>query len=75
MKKLFAVLILLVISGTITAQNENDSNKTSYKFREPKQNSFGRGEKLLFDINYLGVNAGDAIMEVAPDFYLQNGIN
>jgi hypothetical protein len=75
MKKLFAVLILLVISGTITAQNENDSNKTSYKFREPKQNSFGRGEKLLFDINYLGVNAGDAIMEVAPDFYLQNGRN
>jgi hypothetical protein len=70
MKKTILLLgISLIIAANSFAQ-EDTVTKTPYEFRAITQNSFGQGEKLNFTINYVGVKAGDATMEV--DNYLVN---
>jgi hypothetical protein len=70
MKKAIILFGILLLAGAFSFAQEDTITKTNYEFRKVNQNSFGLGEKLNFTINYVGVKAGDAIMEVAP--YLVN---
>ena len=73
MKKTIILFGILLLISAISFAQEDSIKKTNYEFRKISQNSFGTGEKLNFTINYMGVKAGDATMEVAPDLIKVNG--
>jgi hypothetical protein len=65
-------LIMLLYSGIVFSQ---DTSATNYELRKVTQTAFKLGEKLTFKIYYGGVKAGEAIMEIAPDYVNFNGRN
>ena len=64
----------LIITFLFTANSHaQDSKKSGGDFRTIKQNAFTAGEKLVFDINYGFVRAGESVMKISPTYVTMNG--
>lgn len=71
--KIKLVLVLLIFLLCIKPSISQDDSDENSDFRKIEQNAFKPGEKLTFEINYGFVTAGEAIMEVDPNFQTMNG--
>jgi len=69
-KKSAIIISLIIICFNISFGQDTSVTK---EFRKINQNAFKQGEKLTFEINYGFVTAGEAIMEIDPDFQTING--
>lgn len=69
-KILFVIFGLLFLSSLTKAE---DTIKASKEFRKIEQKAFTTGERLSFEINYGFVTAGNAVIEIAPDYQMING--
>jgi len=72
MKIKFALTILF-ISVSFNLNIAQDSSVAKKEFRKISQNAFKPGEKLVFEINYGFVTAGEAVMEIDPVYQTLNG--
>lgn len=71
MKTKITLFVILFLSFTnFSLSQDSESEK---EFRKITQNAFKEGEKLTFEISYGFVTAGEAVMEVDPDFQTMNG--
>jgi hypothetical protein len=67
-KNLLAFIILFFSVSLLYSQSD-----TVMEFRKIDQNSFAPGERLVFEVNYGFVTAGEAVMEIDPVFQYVNG--
>ena len=65
---LFVILFLSFINFSLSQDSESEK-----EFRKITQNAFKEGEKLTFEISYGFVTAGEAVMEIDPEFQTMNG--
>jgi hypothetical protein len=70
-KKILFVITLIISANLVYSQN--DTSNVAKEFRTIQQNAFAPGEKLVFDVNYGFVKAGEAVMEIDPILQYVNG--
>jgi len=73
MKKIALTLGLILLFASFTFAQEDTTVTQTFEYRKVSQNSFGPGEQLNFIIYYMGVKAGESVMEISPNFETMNG--
>lgn len=71
MFKKFLVLFVLISAISVYLYGQDSVKKT--EFRKISQNAFKNSERFTFDINYGFITAGEAIMEISPNYQVING--
>lgn len=71
-KILLALLSFLITSSLVFA---DDTIMAKKEFRKINQKAFTTGERLSFEINYGFVTAGNAVLEILPNYQMFNGRN
>jgi len=71
--KIKSVLVLILFIIGIQFAASQDTSDDQEDFRKIEHDAFKPGEKLTFEINYGFVTAGEAVMEIDPEYQTMNG--
>lgn len=70
---LYITISLLLIFNTLNISSNQTGNISDHKFRYVKNDTYGYGEKLTYDIGYKFIKAGEGSFEIMPKPYYFKG--